>query len=143
MLPSFKDMKVPENIIEALKNMGIKTPMPVQAQAIPALYAGRDVIARAQTGTGKTLAFLVPLAQRIDVTKAYAQALIVTPTRELAQQIAMEFKRLTGRESAVKVLAVTGGRDFELQKHKLENVCHVLIGTPGRLLDHIRKGNGF
>ena len=141
MLPSFKDMKVPENIIAALKNMGINKPMPVQAQAIPALYAGRDVIARAQTGTGKTLAFLVPLAQRIDVTKTYAQALIVTPTRELAQQIAMEFKRLTGKESAIKVLAVTGGRDFDLQKHKLENVCHVLIGTPGRLLDHIRKGN--
>ena len=141
MLPSFKDMKVPENIIAALKNMGINKPMPVQAQAIPALYAGRDVIARAQTGTGKTLAFLVPLAQRIDVTKAYAQALIVTPTRELAQQIATEFKRLTGKESAIKVLAVTGGRDFDLQKHKLENVCHVLIGTPGRLLDHIRKGN--
>ena len=141
MLPSFKDMKVPENIIAALKNMGITKPMPVQAQAIPALYAGRDVIARAQTGTGKTLAFLVPLAQRIDVTKAYAQALIVTPTRELAQQIATEFKRLTGKESAIKVLAVTGGRDFDLQKHKLENVCHVLIGTPGRLLDHIRKGN--
>ena len=108
MLPSFKDMKVPEQIIEALKNMGITKPMPVQAQAIPALYAGRDVIARAQTGTGKTLAFLVPLAQRIDVTKNYAQALIVTPTRELAQQIAAEFKRLTGKESAVKVLAVTG-----------------------------------
>ena len=141
MLPSFKDMKVPENIIAALKNMGINKPMPVQAQAIPALYAGRDVIARAQTGTGKTLAFLVPLEQRIDVTKAYAQALIVTPTRELAQQIATEFKRLTGKESAIKVLAVTGGRDFDLQKHKLENVCHVLIGTPGRLLDHIRKGN--
>ncbi len=141
MLPSFKDMKVPENIIGALKNMGITKPMPVQAQAIPALYAGRDVVARAHTGTGKTLAFLVPLAQRIDVTKAYAQALIVTPTRELAQQIAVEFKRLTGSESAIKVLAVTGGRDFELQKHKLENVCHVLIGTPGRLLDHIRKGN--
>ena len=83
----------------------------------------------------------MPLAQRIDVTKNYAQALIVTPTRELAQQIAAEFKRLTGKESAVKVLAVTGGRDFELQKHKLENTCHVLIGTPGRLLDHIRKGN--
>ena len=115
MLPSFKDMKVPEQIIEALKNMGIS-----------------DVIARAQTGTGKTLAFLVPLAQRIDVTKNYAQALIVTPTRELAQQIAAELKRLTGKESAVKVLAVTGGRDFELQKHKLENTCHVLIGTPGR-----------
>ena len=141
MLPSFKDMKVPENIIAALKNMGINKPMPVQAQAIPALYAGRDVIARAQTGTGKTLAFLVPLAQRIDVTKTYAQALIVTPTRELAQQIATEFKRLTGKESVIKVLAVTGGRDFDLQKHKLENVCHVLIGTPGRLLDHIRKGN--
>lgn len=141
MLPSFKDMKVPEQVIGSLKNMGIVKPMPVQAQAIPALYSGRDVIARAQTGTGKTLAFLVPLATGIDTTKSFVQALVITPTRELAQQIAVEFKRLVGADSEIKALAVVGGRDFETQKNKLAGKTHVLIGTPGRLLDHIRKGN--
>ena len=74
--------------------MGIKKPMPVQEQAIPALFAGRDVIARAQTGTGKTLAFLVPLAEKIDTAKSYVQALVITPTRELAQQIAQDLTNL-------------------------------------------------
>lgn len=140
MVNGFTALKVCEHTVEQLNKMGIKKPMPVQEQAIPALFAGRDVIARAQTGTGKTLAFLVPLAEKIDVKKAYAQALVITPTRELAQQIAIELKKILG-ESEIKVLAVTGGRDFELQKNKLDGKSHVLIGTPGRLLDHIKKGN--
>lgn len=141
MTNGFAALKVCAHTVEQLQKMGIKKPMPVQEQAIPALFAGRDVIARAQTGTGKTLAFLVPLAEKIDPAKAYAQALVITPTRELAQQIAVEMKKLLGSDSAVKVLAVTGGRDFDTQKYKLEGRSHVLIGTPGRLLDHIRKGN--
>ncbi len=140
MTNGFAALKVCEHTLKQLNSMGIKKPMPVQEQAIPALFAGRDVIARAQTGTGKTLAFLVPLAEKIDAAKPYAQALVITPTRELAQQIAVELKRVLG-DSPVKVLAVTGGRDFEEQKHKLEGRSHVLIGTPGRLLDHISKGN--
>lgn len=140
MTNGFAALHVCAHTVEQLNKMGIKKPMPVQEQAIPALFAGRDVIARAQTGTGKTLAFLVPLAEKIDVKKAYVQALVITPTRELAQQIAGEFKKIIG-DSAIKVLAVTGGRDFELQKNKLEGKSHVLIGTPGRLLDHIKKGN--
>lgn len=140
MTNGFAALHVCAHTVEQLNKMGIKKPMPVQEQAIPALFAGRDVIARAQTGTGKTLAFLVPLAEKIDVKKSYVQALVITPTRELAQQIANEFKKITG-DSEIKVLAVTGGRDFELQKNKLEGKSHVLIGTPGRLLDHIRKGN--
>lgn len=140
MTNGFAALHVCAHIVEQLNKMGIKKPMPVQEQAIPALFAGRDVIARAQTGTGKTLAFLVPLAEKIDVKKAYVQALVITPTRELAQQIAGEFKKIIG-DSAIKVLAVTGGRDFELQKNKLDGKSHVLIGTPGRLLDHIKKGN--
>lgn len=140
MTNGFAALHVCAHTVEQLSKMGIKKPMPVQEQAIPALFAGRDVIARAQTGTGKTLAFLIPLAEKIDVKKPYAQALVITPTRELAQQIANEFKKISG-ESQIKVLAVTGGRDFELQKSKLEGKSHVLIGTPGRLLDHIRKGN--
>lgn len=140
MTNGFAALHVCAHTVEQLNKMGIKKPMPVQEQAIPALFAGRDVIARAQTGTGKTLAFLVPLAEKIDVKKAYVQALVITPTRELAQQIAGEFKKIIG-DSAIKVLAVTGGRDFELQKNKLDGKSHVLIGTPGRLLDHIKKGN--
>lgn len=140
MTNGFAALHVCAHTVEQLNKMGIKKPMPVQEQAIPALFAGRDVIARAQTGTGKTLAFLIPLAEKIDVKKAYVQALVITPTRELAQQIAGEFKKIIG-DSAIKVLAVTGGRNFELQKNKLDGKSHVLIGTPGRLLDHIKKGN--
>lgn len=140
MQNAFSALKVCAHTVEQLQKMGITRPMPVQEQAIPALFSGRDVIARAQTGTGKTLAFLVPLAEKVDADKPYAQALVITPTRELAQQIAVELKKILG-ESPIKVLAVTGGRDFEEQKYKLEGRSHVLIGTPGRLLDHIKKGN--
>ena len=140
MQNGFSALKVCAHTVEQLQKMGITRPMPVQEQAIPALFAGRDVIARAQTGTGKTLAFLVPLAEKVDADKPYAQALVITPTRELAQQIAVELKKILG-ESPIKVLAVPGGRDFAEQKYKLEGRSHVLIGTPGRLLDHIKKGN--
>ena len=135
----FIALKVCAHTVENLNKMGIKKPMPVQEQAIPALFAGRDVIARAQTGTGKTLAFLVPLAEKIDPSKPYAQALVITPTRELAQQIYVELKKILG-DSEIKALAVTGGRDFENQKSKLEGKSHVLIGTPGRLLRPYPQG---
>ena len=137
----FAQLKVCARTCENLAKLGIKKPMPVQEQAIPALFAGKDVIARAQTGTGKTLAFLVPMAERINPEKNYVQALVITPTRELASQVATEMKKILGEGSAVKVLAVTGGRDYDLQKYKLEGRSHVLIGTPGRLLDHLAKGN--
>lgn len=140
MANGFAALKVCAHTVEQLTKMGIKKPMPVQEQAIPALFAGKDVIARAQTGTGKTLAFLVPLVEKIDTSKPYVQALVITPTRELTQQVANELKKIVG-ERDIKVLAVTGGRDFDLQKHKLEGKSHVLIGTTGRLLDHISKGN--
>lgn len=141
MTNAFGNLKVCAKTIENLNKMGIKKPMPVQEQAIPALFAGKDVIARAQTGTGKTLAFLVPLAEKVDPNKSYVQALVIAPARELAQQIANEMKKVLGSDSPIKVLAVTGGRDYDEQKAKLEGKSHVLIGTPGRLLDHIRKGN--
>ncbi|MCQ2372870.1 MAG: DEAD/DEAH box helicase [Phascolarctobacterium sp.] len=141
MTNAFANLKVCATTIENLTKMGIKKPMPVQEQAIPALFAGKDVIARAQTGTGKTLAFLVPLAEKVDPAKPFVQALVIAPARELAQQIAVEMKKVLGNDSPIKVLAVTGGRDYEEQKTKLDGKSHVLIGTPGRLLDHIRKGN--
>ena len=140
MTDQFEQFKILPQVRENLKKMGIKVPMPVQQQAIPSLLKGRDVLARAQTGTGKTLAFLIPLAQKIDPAKGYVQALVITPTRELAQQVNAVMKQvLEGLD--IKTLAVIGGRDFETQKTKLAGKAQVLIGTPGRLLDHIRKGN--
>ena len=140
MTDQFEQFKILPQVRENLKKMGIKAPMPVQQQAIPSLLKGRDVLARAQTGTGKTLAFLIPLAQKIDPAKGYVQALVITPTRELAQQVNEVMKQvLEGLD--IKTLAVIGGRDFETQKTKLAGKAQVLIGTPGRLLDHIRKGN--
>ncbi|MGE4588419.1 MAG: DEAD/DEAH box helicase [Acidaminococcaceae bacterium] len=140
MTNGFTGLKVCNRTVDLLKKAGITKPMPVQEQVIPAIFAGKDVIARAQTGTGKTLAFLVPLMEKIDPEKKYVQALIIAPTRELAMQISVEAKKLVG-DTGIKILAVCGGRDLEQQKHKMQNVAHILVGTPGRMLDHIRRGN--
>ncbi|MCI2099094.1 MAG: DEAD/DEAH box helicase [Succiniclasticum sp.] len=136
----FDLMKVSPAVQANLRNMGIRKPMPVQQRAIPALLNGRDVLARAQTGTGKTLAYLVPLAQKVDPARNYVQGLVLTPTRELAQQVHEVLKEVAAG-LGLKTLAVTGGRDFETQKRKLQGNAQILIGTPGRLLDHIGKGN--
>ncbi len=140
MTNGFTQLKVCDRTVELLHKTGKDKPTQVQERAIPALLSGRDVIARAQTGVGKTLAFVIPLMEKIDVSKKYVQALILSPTRELAVQTAGEIKKLIG-DSGISALAVTGGRDFEEQKKKLAGKAHILIGTPGRLLDHIKKGN--
>lgn len=140
-LPNFQQLGIDEQMVRTLKEQGITVPTPVQLESIPPLLAGKDVIARARTGTGKTLAFLLPILQRIDPKRAYPQALIVAPTRELALQITEEARKLTsGAEDGVKILAVYGGQDVEKQLRKLEGGRHLIIGTPGRLLDHLRRG---
>ena len=118
MTNGFAGLKVCARTVDLLKKAGITKPMPVQEQVIPAIFAGKDVIARAQTGTGKTLAFLVPLMEKINPEKKYVQALIIAPTRELAMQISVEAKKLVG-ETGIKILPVCGGRDLEQQKHKM------------------------
>ncbi|WP_346780536.1 DEAD/DEAH box helicase [Paenibacillus sp. PastF-1] len=123
---------------DLLKGQGIVKPTPVQEEAIPPLVQGLDVIARAKTGTGKTLAFLLPIMDKIRVEAAYPQALILAPTRELALQITEEARKLA-RHTGVKILAVYGGQDVEKQLRKLEGGRHLIIGTPGRLLDHLRR----
>ncbi|WP_271751133.1 DEAD/DEAH box helicase [Cohnella sp. JJ-181] len=119
--------------------MGIKQPTPVQAQTIPIALTGKDVISQAQTGTGKTLAFVLPMLERIKPEVPYLQGLIVTPTRELAIQITAEIKKLLPVYEGVRVLAVYGGQDVEAQLHKLEGHMHMIVATPGRLLDHMRR----
>nr|WP_255807438.1 DEAD/DEAH box helicase [Cohnella mopanensis] len=119
--------------------MGIVTPTPVQEETIPIVKAGHDVISQAQTGTGKTLAFVLPMLDKIRTDVPQVQGLIVTPTRELAIQITAEIKKLLTREDGIKVLAVYGGQDVEAQLHKLKGDMHMIVATPGRLLDHLRR----
>ncbi|OAB42855.1 DEAD/DEAH box helicase [Paenibacillus glacialis] len=138
-MPKFQDLGISSELDKVIYNQGIIEPTPVQREAIPLLLAGRDVIARARTGTGKTLAFLLPIMMKIDVNRQFPQALIVAPTRELALQITEEARKLA-RNTEVKILAVYGGQDVDKQLRKLEGGRHLIIGTPGRLLDHLGRG---
>lgn len=140
MAAGFAQLKVDETMVEKLHRTGKDIPTPVQERAIPALLNGRDVTARAQTGVGKTLSFVIPLFDKVDPQKEFVQALILSPTRELAQQTAGEIRKLEG-DTGIRTLTVSGGRDFEEEKRKIGHKAQVLVGTPGRLLDHLRKGN--
>lgn len=139
MKSNFSNLGVGSNLESILKQNGIIEPTPVQEQAIPALLEGKDVIAQAQTGTGKTLAFLLPIMEAIDTSQSFVQALIITPTRELAIQITVETKKLV-KANGANLLAAYGGQDVEQQIKKLKGSVHLVIGTPGRLQDHLRRG---
>lgn len=138
MMP-FAEIGVSEALCTLLKNRGISVPTPVQERAVPAMRVGRDVIAQAQTGTGKTLAFLLPVLEKIKPQGAVVQALVIAPTRELAIQIARVAEPLAAALSIGTTL-VYGGADIERQKEKLRRHPQLVIGTPGRLLDHVRRG---
>lgn len=137
-ITSFNELSVSDGLCTVLAQMGIKEPTPVQVEAIPVLRNGRDTIVQAQTGTGKTLAFLLPLYDKIKVQADNIQTLILTPTRELTLQIARVAAQL-GKAEGVRSLAIYGGQDIERQKQKLGREPHVIIGTPGRILDHMRR----
>ncbi|MBO9609786.1 MAG: DEAD/DEAH box helicase, partial [Paenibacillaceae bacterium] len=134
----FAGLGINRPLSDTLQTMGVTVPTPVQREAIPAALKGNDIIAQAQTGTGKTLAFALPIVQRVDPGRNAVQALIITPTRELAIQITAELKKLAPVVGAT-VLAAYGGQDVEQQLHKLQGAVHIVVGTPGRLLDHLRR----
>lgn len=135
---NFKQLGINEDLINVLKNQGITTPTPIQESCIQLIKEGKDVIAEAQTGTGKTLAFLLPLFETISLESKHIQALIVTPTRELAIQITEEAMKLK-EGKAINILAAYGGKDLSAQFKKLKGNVHLVIATPGRLLDHLRR----
>lgn len=139
-LTDFLQLGIRKEINHTLKSLGIVEPTPIQERTIPAVLEGKDVIAKAQTGTGKTLAFVLPILEKIDVHNPDVQALILTPTRELAHQISKEIKKMIENVDGVNVLAVYGGQDVEHQLKKLKGAQHIVVATPGRLLDHIRRG---
>ena len=136
---TFKDLGLESPIIKALEAQHIKKPTAIQALAIPPILNHHDVIAEAQTGTGKTLAFLLPIFQQLKESKAPVKNLIITPTRELAIQITKEAKKLD-LDQTTTILAVYGGQDINAQLHKLRKNIDLIIATPGRLLDHLRRG---
>lgn len=139
MSNAFLALGVSEKLTDLLKQNGISDPTPVQRQTIPILMKGNDVIAQAQTGTGKTLAFALPILERVNVQKEQVQALILTPTRELAIQITAELKKLAPAFKA-NVLAAYGGQDVDAQIRKLQRAPHIVVATPGRLIDHMTRG---
>ncbi|MET3698595.1 ATP-dependent RNA helicase DeaD [Bacillus oleivorans] len=138
-MDDFHSLHISAARIERLNNKGITSPTPIQEKAIPPILEGKDVIGRAQTGTGKTLAFVLPILERIDFAIKEPQALILTPTRELALQITSDIKNVISEEEGIRVLAIYGGQDVEQQLRKLKGNIHVMVATPGRLLDHLRR----
>ncbi|KAA0563318.1 DEAD/DEAH box helicase [Bacillus sp. CH30_1T] len=140
-LNDFTSLGIEPKYVNALKEQSITEPTPIQSETIPVLLNGEDVIGQAQTGTGKTMAFLLPMLAKIDPARDEIQSLIVTPTRELAIQVTAELNQiLSSTEDDIHVLAVYGGQDVEKQIKRLKNkAIHIVIGTPGRLLDHVRR----
>ena len=130
-----------QSILNSLSNKGYKNPTPIQKAAIPELMRGRDLLGQAQTGTGKTAAFALPLIERLtDNNELNAKVLVMTPTRELATQVAESFKSYSAESSNFKTVAIYGGTDYRNQISALKRKVDVVVGTPGRIMDHIRQG---
>jgi ATP-dependent RNA helicase DeaD len=139
-VPSFRDLSLSPEVLSALDAVGYETPTPIQTEIIPHVLAGRDVVGQAQTGTGKTAAFALPLLSRVDVAKLTPQVLVLAPTRELAIQVAEAFQRYATHIKGFHVLPIYGGQDYRPQIRQLQRGVHVVVGTPGRVMDHMRRG---
>jgi ATP-dependent RNA helicase DeaD len=140
MAPEFSGLGLSPELLAAVGEVGYEAPTAIQARAIPVLLAGRDLIGQAQTGTGKTAAFALPILQGLDVGRARVQALVLTPTRELALQVAEAIHTYGKRLGPLRVLPVYGGQPMEQQVRRLRGGTHVVVGTPGRIMDHLRRG---
>ena len=135
---NFKDLKISDELIDTLKKNGIKTPTPIQEESILHIKNNKDILAQSQTGTGKTLAFLIPIFDSISPKNQNIQTLILAPTRELAIQIYNEAEKLN-KDKNINVLAAYGGKDIKSQLNKLKRNIQLVIATPGRLLDHLDR----
>jgi ATP-dependent RNA helicase DeaD len=138
---AFDQLALSQPIFKILDEVGYETPSPIQAQTIPLLLEGRDVVGQAQTGTGKTAAFALPILTNLDLSQKDPQVLVLAPTRELALQVAEAFQKYAKHMKGFHVLPVYGGQEFRTQIRALERGVHVVVGTPGRVMDHMRRGN--
>ena len=137
---AFNELELSKPVFRALDDVGYETPTPIQALTIPHILAGKDVLGQAQTGTGKTAAFALPLLSHIDLKKVKPQVLVLAPTRELAIQVAEAFQRYAAHMKGFHVMPIYGGQDIGGQLRRLKRGVHVVVGTPGRIIDHIRRG---
>ena len=137
---TFDDLGLSPELLKAIKDIGYETPSPIQAQAIPVLLKGGDILGMAQTGTGKTAAFALPVLSNADFSQKDPQVLVLAPTRELAIQVAEAFQSFASHMKGFHVLPIYGGSDYSTQIRALNRGVHVVVGTPGRVMDHIRKG---
>ncbi|MBD1389710.1 DEAD/DEAH box helicase [Neiella sp. HB171785] len=137
---SFADLGLPDHLLQALQEVGYETPSPIQAETIPHVLNGHDVLGQAQTGTGKTAAFALPLVANIDVSARTPQALVLAPTRELAIQVAEAFQKYAAHRKGFHVLPIYGGQNYSSQIRSLKRGVQVVVGTPGRVMDHMRRG---
>jgi ATP-dependent RNA helicase DeaD len=140
-LASFADLGLPENLLRSLRDVGYEAPSPIQAATIPLLLAGKDVIGHAQTGTGKTAAFALPLVARLLPDQRLPQVLVLAPTRELAIQVAEAFQRYAQHVPGFHVLPIYGGQSYGPQLNALRRGVQVVVGTPGRIIDHLERGS--
>lgn len=138
---SFDELQLPSFLLRALADVGYETPSAIQMMTIPPLIEGRDLVGQAQTGTGKTAAFALPVLARLDPALNKPQALILAPTRELAIQVAEAFQKYARHSKGFKVLPIYGGSDYRTQLRQLRRGVHVIVGTPGRVMDHMRRGS--
>ena len=135
----FRDLALAGPVLKSLTEVGYEIPTPIQKQTIPLVLTGRDVVGQAQTGTGKTAAFALPLLSRIDFRHRKVQTLVLTPTRELAIQVAEAFQRYAAHIPGFHVLPIYGGQAYDGQLRSLKRGVHVVVGTPGRVMDHMRR----
>ena len=136
---SFAELGLSEGLLKTLSEIGYETPSPIQAECIPVLLDGRDLIGQAQTGTGKTAAFALPLMEQIDVKLTKPQALVLTPTRELAIQVAEALQSYARNMPGFHVLPIYGGQSYTIQLKQLARGAHIIVGTPGRVMDHLER----
>lgn len=137
---SFQDLSLIPDVLKALEDAGYESPTPIQALTIPPILEGKDIIGQAQTGTGKTAAFALPILSQIDVSNCDPQALVLAPTRELALQVAEAFQGYASHLQGFHVLPIYGGQSYHVQLKQLRRAAHVVVGTPGRVIDHIKRG---
>ena len=137
----FDSFGLSDDLLQTVSSLGYESPSPIQAESIPPLLEGRDILGQAQTGSGKTAAFALPLLSRINIKQRSPQILVLAPTRELAIQVSEAFQKYAGKMKGFHVVPIYGGQDYRVQFRALDRGVHVVVGTPGRVMDHMRKGS--
>src|SRR5450756_1667433 len=136
----FSELGLSPEVLKAVEKLGFEKAAPIQAEAIPLLMSGRDVVGQSQTGSGKTAAFAIPAIEKTDPNLKTVQVLILCPTRELAVQVSEEVHKLSIFKRGINALPIYGGQSYERQFFGLRQGAHIVIGTPGRVMDHMRRG---